>query len=138
MVESEPEDSKLVYYINSVGDQSKQYSEIPEGHLTLDVALLSPKQAEERADLVLKMLAVSKELQERFPKPSDESKVNDWRELMQRQFAQQISPLYLEFNKKCCVRTSYAVPPGQYEAGQVLDRLPEGAVKFDDLFKHNE
>jgi hypothetical protein len=127
--------SDVKYLVKKVEDQSGKYPEIPEGHLTLEVVMLSEKNIEERAGLALKIIAASKELAERFPKPDDESKAGDLRKrLLHQKFVEEIDPLYAEYSKIGASITQYVVPPGEYKPGQILEGLPEGTVKLRDLF----
>jgi len=51
-----------------------------------------------------------------------------------RKYDKTITPLRKELKAITGFRLVYVVNHGEYKAGQVLDRIPEGAVPFEDAF----
>ena len=127
---------EVKFHVVYVNDDSRDYPDrIPEGHLTLGLIVVTPEQSEEKVGLALKILDAAEELQREFPKPSDESKIEDWRLLMYKQVIQRIRPLQRKHDNLGAAIMKYVVPPGEYEAGQILDELPEGAVLKQNYLK---
>lgn len=127
---------EVKFHVLYIRDDSKDYPDrLPEGHLTLGLMVVTPEQSEEKVGLALKILEAAEELQREFPKPADSAKVEDWRLLMYRQVMQRISPLHKKHDVIGAAIMKYVFPPGEYEVGQILDELPEGAVLRKKYFQ---